>query len=71
MRNKLPIFVVILSPVLLSLSLVFMNAQKSVLYENNKTEVGAVHNTTTVQKCMGYDCITIGYSIIGETNSQV
>ena len=34
------------------------------------TEVGATHDLPTVPRCYGDDCITIGYSIVGEYDPE-
>ena len=36
-----------------------------------RTLVGEVHELLPVKKCLGYNCVTIGYSILGDSDPLV
>lgn len=70
-RNKIPILAQVFCPILWCLCIAYMNSQGSVLNWTLVQQVGPVHDPVPVGKCVGMNCISIGYSIIGDSDPKV
>lgn len=70
-RNKLPIIIVLIFPLFLAISLKYLCNQTDVMEKYGNRYEGVVHETMPVSKCLGHNCISIGYSIIGDTDPKV
>jgi hypothetical protein len=67
MRNKLFLIAVIVCPIFWCLSIGFMNQQGQSV-ERMDLPKGAKHQIGPIPHCVGEGCVTIGYSIIGDSD---
>jgi len=67
MRNKLFLIAVIICPIFWCLSIGFMNNQGQNI-ERMDLPKGAKHQIGPIPHCYGEGCVTIGYSIIGDSD---
>lgn len=70
-RNKLPIIIVLIFPLFLAISMKYLCNQTTIMSEYGNRFKGEVHEPIPVQKCWGRNCISIGYSIIGDADPKV
>lgn len=69
-RNKLPFTVLVLYPIFSCLNIVYFNSRGPVMQEMSEHRLIESHDMPPVKKCIGQDCISIGYSILGESDPE-
>ena len=64
-RNKKNIVGNLLCPIVFNLMMFYCNSLEPMMAERRPIE-GMYHDLTPVEKCYGQNCVSIGYSIIGD-----
>jgi hypothetical protein len=69
MRNKLAVLVQMFCPIIWCICILYFDSREGVLRKMRPT-YGEKYELAPLKKCYGYNCITIGYSIIGDPALQ-
>lgn len=64
-RNKKNILVCLFCPIVFNLVCYYLNSMEPMMAESRPV-TGAHHELDPVSKCFGNNCVTIGYSILGD-----
>lgn len=69
LRNIRGLLIVLLCPILWCLVICFFNSQQEVL-KDMEIKTGTISQLEPLEHCWGENCVTIGYSIIGDSNPE-
>ena len=64
-RNKIPVLVTIFSPIIWASCIAWLNSMAYVA-EETQAKTFDYHDLNPMEHCIGTNCITVGYAILGD-----